>query len=235
MTELKKKYYFGGYYLIRLAPQKNESKSIIYTCSECFNDNLVDDWAYTWTVNSNKNLTEVKEKFQLSDNQIDSIRTWVNNKHNEQKLGWINVFTDLETVLEYKNNFFSHLNDIKIMALYFDNFERNDILKEFKPQSEEMGEIGLRLTLLKEIEEKEDEMFLGFDYIGIDIGGSFHTFHCHDIGNELSEKFNLTLNDFGLFDSNNNSKHVLDYLNDEENGCEPVPWFIAKTKLIKNE
>jgi len=208
---------------------------LIYTCSNCINDNILDDWSYSWTTDNNRQINEVQKNYQLSDTQIDQIRNWVDNKHNENKLGWINVFTDLETAIEYKNNFFPEFSDIKVMALYFEETERKDILDEFKPQSEKNGEIGLRLTLLKEIEENDNEQFLGFDYIGIEIGGNFHTFHCHDIGKELSDKFGLTLNKYKLFDSDVNSEQVLDFLNNEENGCEPVPWFIAKTKLVTNE
>ena len=231
------KYYLGGYYLTKLRPKQFgvDKENIIYTCSDCINDNLVDAWSYSWTVDNDKQALEAKENFQLSDTQINSIRTWVDKQHNDNKLGWINVFTDVETALQYKHNFFSHLSDIKLMSLYFNETERKDILEEFKPQSEEMGEIGLRLTLLKATEESANEKFLGFDYIGIENGGGFHTFHCHDIGKELSDKFNLTLNKHGLFDNDNNSKQVLEYLNDENNGCEPVPWFIAKTKLVMDE
>jgi hypothetical protein len=237
MTDTKQKYFLGGYYLIKLQPKKTEAEkaSVIYTCSDCINDNLVDAWSYTWTVENDKQAREAKENFKLSDSEMNSVRVWVDNKNLENNLGWKNVFTSLETVLEYKNNFFPHLSDIKIMALYFDQDGRRDILEEFKPKSKQMGEIGLRLTLLKATEESENEKFLGFDYIGIENGGSFHTFHCHDIGKELSDKFGLTLNNFGLFDSDNNSKQVVDYLNDDTNGYEPVPWFIAKTKLVTNE
>jgi hypothetical protein len=237
MTDTKKKYYFGGYYLIRLMPKKfgNDKGALIYTCSECINDNLVDSWSYSWTVGKNKYIKEVKDKYKLSNTEINTIRAWIDNKHNDNKLGWINVFTDIETALEYKNGFFSHLDDIKILALYFDEDERTVILNEFKPKAEKMGEIGLRLALLKGIEETDNDKFLGYDYIGIECGGSFHTFYCHDIGKELSDKFDLALNEYGLFNSEINSKQVLDYLNDENNGCEPVPWFIAKTKIVTND
>lgn len=237
MNETETKYYLGGYYLTKLRPKSYgaETGSLIYTCSECINDHILDTWSYSWTTDNNKELDETKKNYQFSDNQIDEIRNWVDNKFNDNKIGFLNVFTDLETALEYKNKFFSHLSDIKIFALYFDTNERTDIIEEFKPQSAENGEIGLRLTLLKELEEQENEELLGYDYIGIEIGGSFHSFHCHDIGNELSDTFNLTINKYGLFDSAKNSKQVLDYLNNEENGCEPVPWYLAKTKLVTNE
>ena len=237
MTNTKKKYYFGGYYLLKFRPKNfgNDKGTHIYTCSDCINDNLVDVWSYSWTTSKDEHIKETRENYKLSDTEIDTIRTWIDKKHNESKVGWLNIFTDIETVLEYKNRFFSHLNDIKILALYFDEDERKEILEEFKPQTEKMGEIGLRLVLLKGIEETDNDIFLGYDYIGIEQCGSFHTFHCHDIGKELSDKFDLILNEFGLFNNEINSKQVLDYLNDENTGVEPVPWFIAKTKIITNE
>ena len=196
---------------------------------------MVDAWSYSWTTNKEKQTEEVKDNYKFSDIQINAIRTWVGNKFNESKLGWINVFKDIETAKEYKNSFFSHISDIKILALYFDEDERIDILSEFKPQTEKMGEIGLRLTLLEGILETENDKFLGYDYIGIEIDGNFHTFHCHDIGKELSHKFDLTINEYGLFNSEINSKKVLDYLNNEDTGVEYVPWFIAKTKIVTND
>ncbi|WP_343702903.1 hypothetical protein [Chitinophaga sp.] len=237
MPDNKKKFYLGGYYLTKLQTQKSGSGAnrLVYTCSECINDNLVDTWAYSWIIDNDKQVQDAKENFQLSDIQVNSIRTWVDSKHKEKKLGWVNVFADLQTALEYRNKFFTHLNEIKVMALYFDETERRGILEEFKPQSENMEKIGLGVTLLNSVMEDKNEVFLGFDYIGIETDGSFHTFHCHDIGKELSDKFQLTLNDFGLFDSDDKSEQVLDYLNDEKNGCEPVPWFIAKTKIVMNK
>lgn len=234
MTDLKQKYYLGGYFLTRLVPMNfgTYSEAMIHTCSKCINDHLVNIWSYSWTTDNDEQAEEAKENFQLSNKEIDLIRTWVDKNHNEHKLGWVNVFTDLETALEYKTMFFSHLDDIKIFALYFNERERADLLDEFKPQSTGMGEIGLRLTLLKGIEETSNDQFLGFDYIGIEFSGDFHTFHCHDLGREFSNKFKLNLNEYGLFDSDMNSDQVLAYLNDESNGCEPVPWFVAKTKLV---
>jgi hypothetical protein len=234
MNSKETKYYLGGYYLIRLRPKNYgpETGRVIYTCSECVNEHILDSWSYGWITLNNEELDEIKKNYKFTEKQIDEIRKWVDDKLYNNRIGFLNVFTDLDTALEYKNKFFAQFKDIKILALYFDSNERANILEEFKPQSEEDGEIGLRLTLLKELEEQGNEQILGYDYIGIENDGSFHTFHCHDIGKELSDKFGLTLNKFGLFESNLNSKQVLDYLNDEETHCEPVPWFIVKTKLV---
>ena len=116
MNETTTKYYLGGYYLTLLRPKSYgaEIGSLIYTCSECINDHILDTWSYSWTTDNNKELDETKKNYQFSDNQIDEIRNWVDNKFNDNKIGFLNVFTDLETSLEYKNKFFSHVSDIKI-------------------------------------------------------------------------------------------------------------------------
>jgi len=77
---------------------------------------------------------------------------------------------------------------------------------------------------LKEIE------FIGFDLIGVESGGDFHSFHCHDLANELREKFGLELNEFGLIREMKNPQDVIDFMNDENNGFEPVPWYLVKVK-----
>lgn len=149
MRETVKKYFLGGYYLTKLVPKDFEPDkgSLFYTCSYCINDHLLDIWSYSWTTDNNADIDDIKKKYQFTDNQITEIRNWVDHNYYENKIGWLHVFTDLETAVECKNKFFSHLSDIKIFALYFDQEEREAIIEEFKPQTEKEGEIGLRLTL----------------------------------------------------------------------------------------
>lgn len=232
-------YYLGGYYLIKQRPISfgTEKDKVVSTCSSCINDNLIDSWAYSWTTDNNAHIDSVKSDFQIQDDTVAEIRKWVDRKFNENKIGWPDLFADLETAYDFKRKFFSHLTDIKIYAIYFESSEAKELVDEFKPKGEKEGEIGFVQSLTNKIPEKNDnsEQLLGFDLIGIEYGGSFHTFHCHDIGKELSDKFGLTLNNFGLFDKKEDWNPTLNYLNDENNGCEPVPWFVVKTKLIKNE
>jgi hypothetical protein len=231
--------YLGGYYLMKLRPIKfgTLTDSIIYTCSDCINDNLIESWAYTWTTNNNDQIEAIKNDYSIDDDSVFSIRSWVDEKFEENLIGWPDIFVDIETAVAYKQNFFSHLTDIKLFALYFNETEAERILQEFKPKSEKEGESGLYKMLSKRIVDKDNmnETLIGFDIIGIENGGDFHSFHCHDIGQELLDKFGFTFNKYGLIEQCNDWTPLLDYFNDDENGCEPVPWFLAMTKLINNE
>ena len=235
----KMKYYFGGYCFMKMQPLKFGSHfdSLVYSASDCINDNLVGTWAYTWTTNNNAGIDQIKNEFLISDNTVSEIRQWIDKKFEEKKIGWHDLFAEIETVIEYKQKFYSHLTDLKIFALYFNEAEANCLIQEFNPIGDKEGAIGLHQILSEKIVEKEsvNEKTIGFDLIGVEFGGDFHSFHCHDLGKNLSVKFGLTLNNSGLFEPHFNWKPVLDYLNNEENGFEPVPWFVVKVNLITIE
>lgn len=229
-------HYLGGCYLVKLRPLDfgTSRDEIVYTASDCINDNLINPWAYSWTKGINKETKEAIRKFGLADDTVFEIRKWIDLRHKENKIGWINVFSEIETAREYQRKFFPDVDNVELFALYFGENEANDIIEEFRPQSKDLGEIGLYQMLLKQIAEidRPDEALMGYDLVGIEGGGDFHSFHCHDIGPELSERFGLAMNQYGLFDAKDDWSPVLEYLNSEECGCEPVPWFVAKTKLV---
>ena len=229
-------FYHGGYYLIKIRPINFGSQVAkrVFTSSTCVNDGLLDPWCYSWTTNNNARIDEIKDDFQIDDEKIQLIRRWVDQAFDEKRIGWCNLFNDLETVHEYSQTFFSHLPDKQIISVYFSESETADLLSEFKTEKEGFGSIGLYDSLLKRVSENSSagETFIGFDVVGIEYGGGYHTFYCHDISNDLVERFGLTLNQYGLFDDSPNWQPVTDYMNAEENGFEPVPWFVCKTKLV---
>ena len=231
-------YYFGGYYLVQLKPIDFGSSisQTVYTCSNCINNSLVDNWSYSWVNDNNNGIKDVYHKFEIDSLKLLAIRNWVDEKFDANRVGWVDVFADLETAESYKQTFFSHLNDIVIMSIYLSENERNDLLDEFKPQKEGQGSIGLYQNLIKGIieDESKNEEFIGFDLIGVEYSGDFHTFYCHDISNDLINKFGLEINSYGLLNDSDNWESILNHMNDEKTGLEPVPWFSAKIKLVSN-
>jgi len=206
----------------------------VFTCSTCINDSLLDSWSYSWTTNNNSGIDEIREEFQLDDERIQLIRKWVDRAFDDKRIGWSNLFNDLGTAEEYSQTFFPQISDQQIFSVYFSKSEIADLLSEFQPQREGLGSIGLYENLNKMVPENvlSGETFIGFDIIGIECSGDFHSFYCHDISKEMAERFNLKLNEYGLFEGSEDWKSVTDYMNAEENGFEPVPWFVCKTKLV---
>lgn len=229
-------YYFGGYYLLRPKPIDfgADKEKLTQTTSSCINDALVDTWAYSWSIQDKKMLEQVKKDFQLDDNSIKQIQSWADKKFELGKLQWVDNFPDLDTALEYKQTFFSHLSDVSIYSIYISAADREALIKEFAIEQDNQGDFGLQQNLLLKIQEKENdkEILIGYDLIGVEVGGTYHTFYCNNATQELIDKFQLVLNENGLFTEVEDWTPIKDYLNNEENGFEPVPWYIAKTKRV---
>src|SRR4051812_37509370 len=115
---LMRRYYLGGYYLIRQQPLTfGSSKSkIVFTCSTCINDGIIDTWSYSWTRRNNAEIETIKQAYRIKDKTVSEIRLWVDSAHDNNKIGWPNLFNDLETAKEFKTRFLSHLVDIKIFG-----------------------------------------------------------------------------------------------------------------------
>ncbi|WP_417857744.1 hypothetical protein [Xanthomarina gelatinilytica] len=236
-AENRVKNYIGAYYLIKIKPidYGTIKGSKIYTCSRCINDSFFDSWAISWATTEKKELEETKRTFNLTDKNVEEIQVWADIKLNENKLGWINTFSDLKTLTEYKEKFFPNDSDFEILSISFPESDLSEALEMTKPTEMFTGEVGIYNKLkTKELNLEKNE-FLGYDIIGIEAGGDFHSFHCNDLSNDLKDKFGIKINDFGLIETFENWDKLMEYMNDESNGFEPVPWFYVKVNRIKNK
>lgn len=227
------RYYIGAYYLIKLRDSNfgtYEGKKL-HTCSTCINDSFFDAWSISWTQNGNKVSAETKSDFNLNEKLIERIQKWSDEKFEKNKIGWICTFADLETLNEYKNLFFPKLEG-DILSVNFPESEKDELLSLFNPDKTSFGEIGLSINLKKGIEENKEEKTLGYDLIGIEDSSEFHSFHCHDLADELIEKFGIEINEFGLINENDKWSEMVEYMNDEENGFKSSPWFYVKVNKV---
>lgn len=229
-------FFLGGYYLLKPKPLSFGSRTAktVLTASECINDNLIGFWAYPWDKKARKDSAQAQEVFGLDRAGVDSIRQWVAEKTAANLIGWESVFFNKQTALEYKEKFFSHIDEVVLLAIYFNEDQRAEVVTEFRPESDEFGEIGVYKSLMRRMLEADaqGEDLIGFDLIGMEVNSGFHSFHCHDMANDLISKFDLVLNQFGLFDEPNSWNAILNYMNDEDTGCEPVPWYVTKVKAV---
>lgn len=231
-------HYNGGYYLIKRKPIDfgADKNKVVGTCSRCINFSIFDNWCLSWM--NDKLDNEEKKELELTEEKIHEIQNWTDSRFNNGS----NVFPDLKTAQEFKYNFFKSRNDIEIFALYFPETDTDCLIQEFaegqntKEFNYNNGDFGLRNNLSKRTEERDDinEEFLGYDFIGVECDGSFHSFYCHDITKTIIDKFTLTLNTNGLFNEPERPNEIREYLNDPETGLEAVPWYIVKVKRQKN-
>ena len=228
------RHYYGGHYLIKTKPIDfgADKKKVVGTCSRCINLSVFDNWCLSWM--SDKLDRKEKIELGLTDQKIEEIHKWTDSRFDNGS----NVFPDLKTAIEFKDLFFNLINDIEIFSLFFSETDTDLLISDFSEGNNTTefnynnGDFGLRKNLIKRKEEGQDpnEELLGYDFIGVECDGSFHSFYCHDITNTLIDKFSLTLNSFGLFDKPEHPTEIREYLNEPQTGLEPVPWYLVKVK-----
>lgn len=229
-------YYLGAYHLLKLKPLTfgKYAGQKISTGSRCLNESYFDSWALSWTPLEKKELIELKNEFDINKAQLKAIQEWADQKFNEKHLGWVNTFNDLETLREYQSTFFSDATDYETIGIYLPEDAVQAFKKEFAPQSENTGEIGILDCLIQEIPEVLDkETFVGYDLIGMECSGDYHSFHCYNISDEIKDKFGVTINEKGLINEFENKQALLDYANNPDNGLPCVPWYLVKVKTVE--
>ncbi|WP_036042473.1 hypothetical protein [Leptospira alstonii] len=225
------KYHLLGYYLIQLKKLNYGSlvDREIYTCSTCLNSSLMDNFARSWTCSEEDTINACKS-FAIDLQTIQEIQSWTYLKDIEGQTQYIEAFSSKEAAREYKNTFFAHLNKIHLLGVYLPESEAKKLIEDFNPNSPHCGEIGIRKIIRREEVESELGKIVGFDLIGVEMSGNFHSLQCHDLEGEFKKEFKVEFNDFGLIKSEEHWEKLVEYANDEKNGCEPVPWYFAKLK-----
>ncbi len=232
-------YYLAGYYLMRLLRERSWEtlqNPMIYTCSDCLNDNLLDGgFARSWTCYGNS-LELAVEEFGIDLLTLDRLQAWTEAADTAGKTGLFEVFYDANAAREYRQLFFSHGKDVKLLGLYLPEpelerlaHEDEQLTRKWEPDNNDFSNSQ---WLKKKHLPGKDETVLGYDLIGMSLHMNFHTFHCHGLSVELKEKFGVEMNEYGLIPDDSRWQELSAYMNDEKTAAEPVPWFFAQVRLV---
>ncbi|MBW8359148.1 MAG: hypothetical protein K0M63_05010 [Weeksellaceae bacterium] len=224
-------YYLGGYNIIKIKPINFGTLrgKISHTCSSCINFSVFDSWTQSWV---NQKLNDVqKSELKLNDKKILEIQNWTDSKF--QNLA--NLFPNLELAEEFKDLFLNNVSDIEIYSINFSEKDTNLLINDFDENYKASeynfnnGDFILRKNLMKKTPENPKEKFLGYDLIGVDCDGSFHSIICYN-SDEIENKFGLKLNKNGLYDTVNETTEFRDYLT--EKIFDPLPAYICKVNKV---
>jgi len=210
---------------------------LIATCSTCINTSVLDSWCFG-DYNAQPEDEEISS-LGLDAKRVLAIHEWSQTMLASGKLEFGNIFPNLSLALDFKEVFYPNREDIELFGLSLSGSDVELFLEQFAPgcNSEfnyNNGEFALRKQLLKKnpVLADSNSVFLGYDLIGMEGSGNFHSFHCHGIFRDLTKLFGLTLNEHGLFDHVIDQEAVRNYMNGHEASVEPVPWYIAKVNKI---
>jgi hypothetical protein len=176
---------------------------------------LPDGGTRPWT------LADVPEELELTEPGFNDLRSWVEKSLSSLDLGWPNVFQNLRAAREFKRRFMPALPGVRLIGLVI----AADDAKEFTPDYEEAGK---RMTASRRLPPDDAGVFLGFDVLGVEDSGSFHTFSCNGLEKDFAEKLGVTFNDYGLIPNQDQALTAAEYADRDETVAEPVPWRAVK-------
>lgn len=226
-------YYTAGYYLVKLRPYPfgDSGFKAVYSCSNCANDSLLFLFGRYWVDNPAENET-AKKRYKLTPETIQQIYAWTARMEKAKQIERGYLFYNWKVAVEYRNRFFSHLEDVILLGLYLPVEQAEKLITEMEAECDNADEIGIVHKLKSRELESDEGKVLGYDLIGLE-GSTFHCLHCNNIYPSLRKEFGIALNNSGLIDSENKWREVVDYMNDVDSKVEPVPWYFAKIRSIE--
>jgi len=196
----------------------------IVTVSTCIVESYPDSWALSWVKTTPDQVRQIRETLALKDSELAELRSWVGQAMNDGHFGWPNVFFSLRAAREFRERFLGVLQESRIVGLSLATDVAAAFLREEAPQ-EGHGAPGVWTMLTRGVRLNRPTSPLGFDVLGAEYGGAFHTFSCNGLEQEFNEKLGITFNRYGLIDDYLRAVTASEYTNRDEVGAEPVAWY----------
>jgi hypothetical protein len=193
----------GGFFLTKPVVDSPKLERVplnkFLTVSKCLGDFVPDDWVY-W--NSEERRTERAERAEalgIDVDHLEDLKTWCTNQYTERHtLGYPNVIFDIETARAVVERLGVVSDGPLILlgiglpfAMSGEFFQR---LRAVKSGSREIS-IGIPIMLQKGVTLPEGEESLGFDALGYESRGTFHSSKCYKVDD--SEVTQISFNSFG--------------------------------------
>lgn len=217
----------GGFYITRAISRPSGLGDALLperllTLSACLTDLIPDWWALEWASCSGEERLVAMARIGLPAEALPAVVRLATNAFNRGELGWPCVWQSssaARTALAALNL----PSDFIIVELGVPANEATALIAKLEPPAG-VGECGF-LTRLKAGSALEHSAgAIGWEVLGVEDGGSFHSWLCNSIHDEAHNKRNIRPGQLGLLSTEEDARSV-EALIDGGLGAEPVPWF----------
>jgi len=210
-----------------LSPKIGEE--LIFTPSSNFNYTIPDCWALSWVTTEDTERARVENILGWSQTHLKQVQDLSDELFEEKVYGWPNMFESATELSRYLTNVQISLDEVVVVSLSFPLSEIEDLTRILKPEDEKIGDPGLYQFALRGIEEDRPlENIYGFDVVGIEVGGILYTSNQFGLRKDLELKHGVKYNSFGLIESIEDCFRVIDFVNENKDSYENVPWFVCR-------
>ncbi len=214
----------GGYFLmgpVHDGALKDERlPRPVWSISTCVSDSYPDETYLEWVKTGPEPDEEIREKLDVSAEELARIKSDVTDLFDRDAFRWPNVFASVGAARDFYARWLTGLADLRLLGISLRALDLPDYLADNGLE----GSSGGVLTLLKESREPESAPSCGFEVLGTEMGG-FHSYLCHGMEAELMDVLEVAFNEYGLIADWSCAAKVSEWINRDEFGAEPVPWY----------
>ena len=229
-------FFVGGYFLVQGFHSKGIKAlqmmpDIFWTCSRCFCDIYPDPTDFDPHSTHHK---EMIKKLNLNQEEFKTLNSRVTDMLDKNELEWPNIFLDISAARQFYSKYLNHLPEIKLLSFALSEPYLSEYLEENKHKTGNNG-CGAYTLLQRRQLVDPTAIIRGFEILGEEYGGGFHTFFCNNLQKAYVKKLGLTLNTNGLLDNYEDAIEAFNYTILDEVGAEPVywlPWLVLEHSLI---
>lgn len=219
----------GGFYVTRLLrrpdglAKRAPLPEWLLTLSSCLTELLPDAWALEWSSSSQAERVLAIEKLGIPSQSLGALVTFATKAFDQGKLGWPCVWQSLAAAQAIKATFAETNSSLVIVELGVPRDFAEKLVVAFAPAPGE-GEPGLYLRLKSQARLDDSGIPVGWEPLGAEVGGSYHSWLCNDLQDEGLARHGIAPGPFGLLSNEKDARAIVALIEDGL-GAEPVPWF----------
>lgn len=214
----------GGYFLMGPVHEGAVSDARlarpVWSISTCVSDSYPEETFLEWVTTAPERDEQIRKALDLSPGELAKLKADVTHRFDRGELRWPNVFVSTASAKDFHARWLTRLGDIRLLGISL----RADDLLEYLDDSGSAGPNDGVVSLLRERRPPEPGKPVGFEVLGTEAGG-FHTHHCHGLAGELMDVLEVGFGEEGLVTDWSGAEKVSDWINRDEVGAEPVPWY----------
>lgn len=192
----------------------------VWSISTCVSDSYPDETYLEWVATTPDIDEEIREMLGLSPEALAELTSDVTHLFDRGALRWPNVFATTAAARRFHARWLPGIPDVRLVGISLRTSDFSDYLADNGSADSSDGV----LSLLRERREPDSGEQWGFEVLGTEMGG-FHSYLCHGMEAELMDDLKVGFNERGLIEAWSGAETVSDWINRDEVGAEPVPWY----------
>jgi hypothetical protein len=218
----------GGFYVTRTISRPPGLGDILLpahliTLTSCLTEFLPDLWALDWTSCSTDERVAAVKKLGLPEELLPTLLKSATDAFNRGDLGWPCVWQSASAARAALALLNGAPLEFVVLELGVPKDAAAMLLAELAPRTGD-AESGFLKKLRSASSLESLSVPLGWEVLGVEDGGSFHSWLCNSIQDDASAKLNVKPGPLGLLAAEHDAAAVVELI-ESGLGAEPVPWF----------